>query len=151
MVNGCGVFRLKANDFRRKPILLRSSEQPFSTSVLFRLVIAFRYHQLQTSNSDLLSGSSVAELWRFNWTSGEFPRPCRSVPDGPIAGNGDLGLIIGGNRGSLEPPTQSQPAFDPSEIDCIMYFEKNDFWVVLGLSHITLVFSIFHCASSCSP
>ncbi len=52
--------------------------------------------------------------------------PCRGVPDGPLAGNGDLGLVIGGNRGALGLPTDQPAPFRPSGLG--LYFGKNDFW-----------------------
>ena len=75
-----------------------------------------------------LSGSSVAARWTFNWTTGDFPHcvPCRGVPDRPLAGNGDLGMVIGGNLGALGPPMLSKSSFSPSGLG--LYFGKNDFW-----------------------
>ena len=40
---------------------------------------------------------SPSSRWVLNWTGGLYPNcvPCRGVPDGPLTGNGDLGLVIG--------------------------------------------------------
>ena len=63
--------------------------------------------------------------------SSHFPTPrcvpCRGVPDGPLAGNGDLGITIGGNSGPLGLPEADSHALPPPS-GLGYYFGKNDFW-----------------------
>ena len=50
------------------------------------------------------------------------------MPDGPLAGNGDLGLVIGGNRGALGlPGLRAQRTANPAR-GLGLYLGKNDFW-----------------------
>ncbi|GAX82137.1 hypothetical protein CEUSTIGMA_g9565.t1 [Chlamydomonas eustigma] len=77
------------------------------------------------------SGKDLARLWTHHWNTGQYPRcvPCRNVPDGPLAGNGDLGVVIGGNTGSLGLPGSKTNHSEPSKPPSLgLYFGKNDFW-----------------------
>ena len=50
------------------------------------------------------------------------------MPDGPLAGNGDLGLVIGGNSGALGlPGLPAQRTANPAR-GLGLYLGKNDFW-----------------------
>jgi hypothetical protein len=68
------------------------------------------------------------------WDNGDYPVavPTRGVPDGPLAANGDLGLVIGGmvalgaqiGRPGAKPLNSS--AMDGGGLG--LFFGKNDFW-----------------------
>ena len=71
------------------------------------------------------------------WDTGAYPTavPTRGVPDGPLAGNGDLGVVLGGGvvPGSAigSPGAGAQgliPAPGHHNGSLAMYLGKNDFW-----------------------
>ena len=69
----------------------------------------------------------------FQWNATPGCVPCRGVPDGPLTGNGDLGLILGGApHGRFAPPPYSShitttPAASPSGA-LGLYLGKGDLW-----------------------
>ena len=67
----------------------------------------------------------------FQWNATPKCAPCRVVPDGPVAGNGDLGVVIGGSPGTALGPPGGAPGGDEA---LGLYFGKNDYW--LSLIHI---------------
>ena len=56
-------------------------------------------------------GNPGKDKYKAIFSSPPLNVPTNKVPDGPIAGNGDVGLVIGGNNEELD-----------------FYFSKNDFW-----------------------
>ncbi|KAH8071300.1 hydrolase [Aureococcus anophagefferens] len=61
----------------------------------------------------------------FQWNATPKCAPCRVVPDGPIVGNGDLGVVIGGSPGTALGPPGGAPGGDEA---LGLYFGKNDYW-----------------------
>ena len=61
----------------------------------------------------------------FQWNATPKCAPCRVVPDGPLVGNGDLGVVIGGSPGTALGPPGGAPGGDEA---LGLYFGKNDFW-----------------------
>ena len=49
------------------------------------------------------------------------------VPDGPLSGNGDVGVVVGGEPGSATGEPSGKPAANDSSA-MGLYFGKTDFW-----------------------
>jgi hypothetical protein len=66
---------------------------------------------LNISCADHNHDNKGKDKYKAIFTNPPLNVPTNKVPDGPIAGNGDVGLVIGGNNKELN-----------------LYFSKNDFW-----------------------
>jgi hypothetical protein len=76
------------------------------TLLLFLILLS-----LNISCADRNNISTGKDKYKGIFTHPPLNMPTNKVPDGPIAGNGDVGLVIGGNNEVLD-----------------FYFSKNDFW-----------------------